>query len=75
MVPQAVWQKGHIASNSEWYSPNRQDRHFPFVSGVVPPQHKKQGQLATIQFKISSTVKKTYKVLLEGGTKAFIDHI
>ena len=45
-----------------------------FVPEVIPPPGEKSGKSATVKFKISSTVKKTYKVLLEGGTEAFIDH-
>ena len=46
-----------------------------FVSEVIPPPNEKQQQSATVKFKMSPTVKKTYKVLLKGGTEAFINHI
>ena len=77
MVLGAALPKGRIASNFEQYDPNRQGGQVPicFVPEVIPPPNEGQGKSATIKFKISPTVEKTYKVLLEGGTKAFINHI
>ena len=46
-----------------------------FVPEVIPPPDEKQGKLATVKFKISPIIKKSYKVFLEGGTEAFIKHI
>ena len=40
--------------------------HFPYDKNL---------KSSTVKFKISSTSKKTYKVLIKGGTEAFIDHI
>ena len=45
-----------------------------FVPEVIPPPNEKQEKSATVKFKVSSTTKKTYKVLLEGGTDAFINN-
>jgi len=39
------------------------------------PDKKKNDKSLTVKFKISATVKKTYKVLTNGGTEAFINHI
>ena len=48
-------------------------RFVPEVEHV--PDNKKNGNSSTVKFKILSTVKKTYKVLVDGGTEAFINHI
>ena len=48
-------------------------RFVPEVEHV--PDNKKNGNSSTVKFKISSTVKKTYKVLVDGDTEAFINHI
>ena len=44
-----------------------------FVPVITHVPHKKNGKPLTVKFKISSTVKKTYKVLVEGGTETFIN--
>ena len=63
-------------SNFGQYEPNRQGGQVPihFVPAVISPPKNKQGQPATVKFKISSTLKKMYKVLLGGSTEAFVNH-
>ena len=39
------------------------------------PGKKNSGKSSTVKFKISSSVKKAYKVPVDGGTEAFINHI
>ena len=77
MVLRATLPKGLIASTFERYDPNRQGGKVPihFVPEVIPPPDEKQGKSATVKFKSSSIAKKMYKVLLEGGTEAFNNHI
>ena len=66
-----------IAANFERYNPNRQDGQVPIrvVPEVIPPPDEKQEKPTTVKFNISSSVEKTYKVLLSGGTNAFINRI
>ena len=45
-----------------------------FVPQVGHVPDEKNGKSLTVKFR-SSTVKKTYTVLVEGGTEAFINHI
>ena len=79
MVLRAELPKSLIASNFERYDPNRQGGRVPirFVPEQEPSNDKKKmDKSSTVQFKISSTVEKTYKVLSTGGnTEAFINHI
>ena len=42
-----------------------------FVPEVAHVPNETNGKSLTIKIKISSTVKKMYKVLVEGGTEAF----
>ena len=78
MVLRAKLPKMLIASNFERYDPNHQDRRVSIR--VVPkaehvPGKKNSGKSSTVKFKILASVKKTYKVLIDGGTEAFINHI
>ena len=77
MVLRAALPTGLIVSKFEQHHSNRQGGQVPicFVPEVIPPPDEKSGKLATAKFKISPTVKKTYKVLLEGGSRALINYI
>ena len=78
MVLQAKLPKTLIVSNFERYNSNRQGGRVPirFVPEMAHvPDKKNSGKSLTVKFKISSSVEKTYKVLIEGGTEAFITHI
>ena len=78
MVLRAKLPKTFIASNFERYNPNRQGGRVPirFVPEAEHvPDKKNSGKSSTVRFKISSVVKKTYKVLVDGGTEAFTNHI
>ena len=76
MILQAASPKGLIASTFEQCDPNRQGGQVPicFVPEVIPPSMRSKGNL-TVKLKMSPTVEKSHKVLLEGGTEAFINHI
>ena len=77
MVLRAELPKSLIASNFGRYHPNRQGGLVPirFVPEQEPANdEKKTDKSSTVKFKISATVKKTYKVLSTGGTEAFINH-
>ena len=78
MVLRAELPKSLVVANFERYDPNQQGGHVPIR--FVPEQEKEDyvkitGKSATVKFKISPTVEKTYKVLSTGGTEAFINHI
>ena len=78
MVLRAELPKSLVVANFERYDPNRQGGRVPIR--FVPEQEKEDdekltGKSATVKFKISPTVEKTYKVLSTGGTEAFINHI
>ena len=67
-----------IASKFERYDPNRQGGRVPvrFVPEAEHvPDKNNSGKSLTVKFKISPSVKKTYKVFVNGGTEAFINHI
>ena len=76
MVRRAVLSTALIALNVERYDPNCQGGQVPicFVPEVIPPSMRSKGNL-TVKLKMSPTVEKSHKVLLEGGTEAFINHI
>ena len=46
-----------------------------FVPEVEHIPNENKSKFLTVKFKISSTVEKMYKGLVEGGTEAFINHI
>ena len=46
-----------------------------FVPEVAHIPDQKSGKSLTVKFKILHTFKKTYRVIVEGGTEAFINHI
>jgi hypothetical protein len=77
MVLRAELPKTLIASNFERYDPSRQGGRVPirFVPEAVHTPDEKSSKSSTVKFKISPTVEKTFKVLVEGGTEAFINHI
>ena len=77
MVLRAELPKTLLATNFERYDPSRQGGQVPirFVPEVVKEPDKKGSKSTTVKFKISPTVEKTFKVLIEGGTEAFINHI
>ena len=78
MVLRAKLPKTLIVSNAERYNPNRQGERVPgrFVPEVEHiAKDKTTGKSLTVKFKISLTVKKMYKVLIDGGTETFINHI
>ena len=78
MVLRAELPKTLIASTFKRYDPNHQDGRVSirFVTEVEHvPGEKKNGNSSTVKFKFSSTVKKMYEVLVDGGTEAFIKHI
>ena len=78
MVLRAELPKSLVVANFERYDPNRQGGRVPirFVPEQEPTNDKKKTDKSlTVKFKISATVKKTYKVLSTGGTEAFINHI
>jgi hypothetical protein len=63
-------------SNFKRYDPNRQGGRVPirFVLEVAHVPDEKNGKSSTGKFKILSTIKKTWKVLVEGGTGVVIDN-
>ena len=69
--------KKNIMSNFEWFNPNQQGGKVPIrcVQDVQNVQDEKNGRPSIVKFKMLSTVMKTYKVLVKGGTEAFISHI
>jgi hypothetical protein len=77
MVLRAELPKTLIAANFERYDPSRQGGRVPirFVPEAVHVPDEKSSRSSTVKFKISTTVEKTFKVLIEGGTEAFINHI
>jgi hypothetical protein len=77
MVLRAELPKTLIAANFERYDPSRQGGRVPirFVPDKVHVPDEKSSKSSTVKFKISTTVEKTFKVLVEGGTEAFINHI
>jgi hypothetical protein len=77
MVLRAELPKTLIAANFERYDPSRQGGRVPirFVPEAVHVPDEKSSRSSTVKFKISATVEKTFKVLIEGGTEAFINHI
>ena len=78
MVLRAVLPKTLIASNFERYNPNCQDGRVPirFVPEVEHiPNKETNGKPSNVKFKVSSTVDTWYKILVTGGTEAFINHI
>ena len=67
-----------IASNFERYDPNRQDGRAPvrFVPEAEHVSNEKNNEKSlTVTFEISATVKRTYKILSNGSTEEFINHI
>ena len=78
MVLRAEVQKMLIASNFERYDPSRQGGRvrIRFVPEVEPVSDENNNEKSlTVKFEISATVEKTNKVLTNGGTEAFINHI
>ena len=76
VVLQATLPPAPVTSNFEQYDPNRQEgkvliRVIPEVAHILD---EKNGKSSTAKFKISSTVKKMHRVLVEGGAKALINH-
>ena len=78
MVLRAELPKTLIASNCERYNPNCQGGRVPirFVPEAEHvPDKNNSGKSLNVKFNIFPFVKKTYKVLVDGGTDAFINHI
>lgn len=77
MALETVLPKGLIVANFKWYVPNWQGVQVPidFVPEDPYVPEEKQLKSSTVKVKVSETVKKTYTVLVEGGTEVCINHV